>query len=157
MASPLVIVVDFVAAGYLLDFYTYLVLAQSKMNGLVGLGEVLFLKNNQNYIEQLFKLRASLQPWQFSSLVFASGLFKGVDQVQLPHEPEAQLPSKNAVFPMPQQFADLTPAEVEDLVPVVAPVPVPIFGPFGTLTISHEADIDVLTGSHSVHLYISAR
>ena len=34
---------------------------------------------------------------------------------------------------MPQQLADLTLAEVEDLVPVVAPVLIPIFGPLGLL------------------------
>ena len=46
VAGPLAIVVDLVAAGDLLDFYTYLVLAQGKMNGLVGLGEALFPQNN---------------------------------------------------------------------------------------------------------------
>ena len=34
---------------------------------------------------------------------------------------------------MPQQLADLTLAEIEDLVPVIAPTLVPIFGPLGVL------------------------
>ena len=98
-----------------------MVLAQGKLNGLVCLGEVLFLQNNQKYTEPLFKLRASP--------VFASGfLFVGVDQAQSLHNPETQLPNENAGFPMPQQLVDLTLAEVEDLVLVVAPVLIPIFG-----------------------------
>ena len=32
---------------------------------------------------------------------------------------------------MPQQLADLTMAEVEDMIQVVAPVLAPIFGPIG--------------------------
>ena len=57
----------------------------------------------------------------------------GVDQAQSIHNPETQLPNENAGFPMPQQLADLTLAEVEDLVPVVAPVLIPKFGPLGLL------------------------
>ena len=109
VAGPLAIVVDLVAAGVLLEFYTYLVLAQGKMSGLVDLGEVLFLLNNQNYSEPLLKLRASLQHWLYSSLVFASGLFVGRDQAKSLHHPtETQLPNENAEFPMPQHLADLT-------------------------------------------------
>ena len=37
---------------------------------------------------------------------------------------------------MPQQLADLTLAEVEDSVPVIAPVLIPIFGPLGLLRYS---------------------
>ena len=40
----------------LLEFYTYLVLAQGKMNGLIGLSEVLFMQDKQNYSEPLLKL-----------------------------------------------------------------------------------------------------
>ena len=43
------------------------------------------------------------------------------------------MPRENPGFPMPQQLADLTLAEVEDLVPVVAPVLIPIFGALGLL------------------------
>ena len=45
----------------------------------------------------------------------ASGLFVGVDQAQPLHDPDAQLPRENPGFPMPQQLADLTLGEVEDL------------------------------------------
>ena len=61
VAGLLAIIVDLVPAGDSLEFYTYLVLAQGKMNGLIGLGEVLFMQNKQNYTEPLLKLRASLQ------------------------------------------------------------------------------------------------
>ena len=45
VAGPLAIIVDVVAAGGLLEFNTYLVLAQGKMNGLIGLSEVLFMQD----------------------------------------------------------------------------------------------------------------
>ena len=63
VAGPLAIVVDLVDAGDLLEVYTYLVLAQGKMNGLVCIDDLLFLQNNQKYTDPLFKLRASLQHW----------------------------------------------------------------------------------------------
>ena len=58
MAGPLVIIVDLVATGGLLELYTYLVRAQGKMNGLIGLSEVLFMQDKQNYTDPLLKLRA---------------------------------------------------------------------------------------------------
>ena len=94
--SPLAIIVDLVATGGLLEYYTYMVLAQGKIN---GLSEELFMQDKQNYMELLLKLRASLQHWLYSSLVFASGLFVGVDQAQLLHNPDTQLPNENAGFP----------------------------------------------------------
>ena len=66
VAGPLAIMIVLVAAGnLLLEIYTYLVLAQVKLSGLVGLGEVLFLQINQDYTEPLLKLRASsrIPPW----------------------------------------------------------------------------------------------
>ena len=125
--------VDLVTAGGILELYTYLVLAQGKLSHLVGVGEVLFMQIGQNYTDHLFNMRASVQHWLYSSLVYASGLSVGVDQSQLFHDSEAQLPRENAGFPMPQQLADLTLAEVEELVPVIAPVLVPVFGPLGLL------------------------
>ena len=86
------------------------------MNSLIGLCEVLFLRNKKDYTEPLFKLRASLQHWLYSSLVIASGLFVGVDQAQALHNADTQLSSEKAGFPMPQQLCDLTLPEVEDLV-----------------------------------------
>ena len=134
VAGPLAIMVDLVAAGNLLEFYTSLVMAQCKMSGLIGQGEVLFLQNNQNYTEFLFSSCGHCCCTVFfSSLVFASGLLVGVDQAQSLHIPESQLPKECAGLPLPQQLADLTLAEVADLVPVIAPVLIPIFGPFGFL------------------------
>ena len=60
VAGPLAILVDMVAAGKLYEIYTYLVLAHDEMSGVIDFGEVLFLQNNQNYTEPLFKLRALL-------------------------------------------------------------------------------------------------
>ena len=74
-----------------------------------------------------------MQHWLYSTLVYASGLFVGVDQAQPLHDPDTQLLRENPGFPLPQQLADLTLAEVEDLVPVVAPVLIPIFGALGLL------------------------
>ena len=66
VAGPLAIIVVLVAAGSLLEFYTYLVLAQGKLNGLIGLKEVIFMQDKQNYTEPLLKLRASLHHWLYS-------------------------------------------------------------------------------------------
>ena len=61
VAGPLAMIVDLVAGS--LEFYTYSVLAQGKMNRLIGSSEVLFIQDKQNYTEPLLKLRASLQHW----------------------------------------------------------------------------------------------
>ena len=70
-------------------------------------------------------MRASVQHWLYSTLIYASGLFVGVDQAQPLHDPDTQLPRENPGFPLPQQLADLTLADMEDLVPVVASVLIP--------------------------------
>ena len=131
VAGPLAITVDLATSGGVLECYTYLVLAQGKLTRMLGCGEVLFLQNGHNYAEHLFRTRASVQHWLYSTLVYASGLF--VDQAQHIHDSDAQLPRENPGFPMLQQLAELTLAEIEDLVPVVAPVLIPIFGPLGLL------------------------
>ena len=133
VAGPLAIVVDLVTSSGVLEFYTYLVKAQGKLTSLLGCGEILFLQNGHNNTELLFRMRASVQHWLYSTLVYASGLIVGVDQAQPLHDSDVQLPLENPGFPMPQQLADLTLAEVEDLVPVVALVLIPIFGPLGLL------------------------
>ena len=51
---------------------------------------------------------ASVKHWLYSTLVFASGLFVGVDQVQPLHNANRQLPWETAGFPKSQQLADLT-------------------------------------------------
>ena len=133
VAGPLAIVVDLVTSCGVLESYTYLVLAQGKLTSLLGCGEILFMQNGHNYIEHLFRMRASVQHWLYSTLIYASGLFVGVDQAQPLHDPDTQLPREIPGFPLPQQLADLTLAEVEDVVPVVAPVLIPIFGALGLL------------------------
>ena len=63
--------------------------------------------------------------------MFASGLFVGVDQSQPLHNSDQQIPRETAGFPLPQQNADLTLAEVEDFEAAMAPVLAPIFGAVG--------------------------
>ena len=75
-------------------------------------------------------MRASIQHWLYSTLVFASGLFVGVDQVQPLHNSDRQLPWKTAGILMPQQLADLILAEVEDFVRAMAAVLAFIFGAY---------------------------
>ena len=60
VAGPLAIVVDLVTSGGVLEFYTYLVLAQGNMTSLLGCGEILFTQNGHNYTEHLFRMRASV-------------------------------------------------------------------------------------------------
>ena len=55
----------------------------------------------------------------------------GVDQSQPLHNSDQQIPRETAGFPLPQQIADLTLAEVEDFVAAMAPVLAPIFGAVG--------------------------
>ena len=55
----------------------------------------------------------------------------GVDQSQPLHNSGRQIPRETAGFPLPQQIADLTLAEVEDFVAAMAPVLAPIFGAVG--------------------------
>ena len=133
VAGPLAFVVDLVTSCGVLEFYSYLVLVQGKLTSLLGCGEILFMQNGHNYTEHLFRMRASVQHWLYSTLIYASSLFVGVDQAQPLHDPGTQLPRENPGFPLPRQLADLTLAEVEDLVPVVAPVLIPIFGALGLL------------------------
>ena len=116
------------------------------------------MQNVQNYTDHLFKMRASVQHWLYSSLVYASSLFVGVDQAQSLHNPDTQLPRENAVFPLPQQLADLTLAEVEDLVPVIALVLIPIFGPLGLLRYpTKPVSMAVHVATVSIFTYLQGR
>ena len=83
------------------------------------------MQDGHTYTEHLFRMRASVQHWLYSTLIYASGLFVGVDQAQPLHDPDTQLPRENPDFPLPQQLADLTLADMEDLVTVVASVLIP--------------------------------
>ena len=112
-------------------FYSYLILAQGQLRSLTRWGHLMTSKDQQDYTAQLERMRASIQHWLYSTLVFASGLFVGVDQSQPLHNSDQQISRETAGFPMPQQIADLTLAEVEDFVAAMAPVLAPIFGAVG--------------------------
>ena len=68
----------------------------------------------------------SLHHWIYCSLVFSSGLFVGVDKNQ-PLYDGRQLVTEVVGFLTPNQLADFTLSEVEDLIPVLAPVLTPIY------------------------------
>ena len=127
VAGPLALLIDIVTSGDLITFYSYLVLAQGQLRSLTRWGHLMNSKDQQNYSAQLERMRASIQHWLYSTLVFASGLFVGVDQSQPLHNAERQIPWELAGFPMPQQLAELTLAEVATMAPVLAP----IFGAIG--------------------------
>ena len=128
VAGPLAMLIDVVISGDLITFYSYLILAQEQLRSLTRWGHLMSSKDQQNYAAQLERMRASIQHWLYSTLVFASGLFVGVDQSQPLHNAERQIPREMAGFPMPQQLADLTLAEVEDFVATMIPFLAPIFG-----------------------------
>ena len=128
VAGPLAMLVDVVISGDLITFYSYLILAQGQLRSLTRWAHLMNSKDQQNYAAQLERMRASIQHWLYSTMVFASGLFVGVDQSQHLHNAERQIPWEMAGFPMPQQPADLTLAEVEDFVATKTPVLAPIFG-----------------------------
>ena len=128
VAGPLALLVDIVISCDLTSFYSYLVIAQGQLRSLIRWGHLMTSKDQQDYSAQLERMRASVQHWLYSTLVFASGLFVGVDQSQPLHNDDRQIPRETAGFPMPQQIADLTLAEVEDFVAAMAPVLAPIFG-----------------------------
>ena len=115
-AGPLALLVDIVISCDLTSFYSYLVIAQRQLRSLTRLGHLMTSKDQQDYSAQLERMRASIQHWLYSTLVFASGLFVGVDQSQPLHNSDRQIPRETAGFPMPQQIADLTLPEVEDFV-----------------------------------------
>ena len=125
VAGPLALLVDIVISCDLTSFYSYLVIAQGQLRSLIRWGHLMTSKDQQDYSAQLEHMRASVQHWLYSTLVFASGLFVGVDQSQPLHNADRQIPRETAGFPMPQQFADLTLAEVEDFVAAMAPVLAP--------------------------------
>ena len=127
--GPLALLVDIVVSCDLTSFYSYLVIAQGQLRSLIRWGHLMTSKDQQDYSAQLERMRASVQHWLYSTLVFASGLFVGVDQSQPLHNADHQIPRETAGFPMPQQIADLTLAEVEDFVTAMAPVLAPSSAP----------------------------
>ena len=99
VAGPLALLVDIVVSCDLVTFYSYLVLAQGQLRSLIRWGHLLGSIDQQDYAAQLERLRASLQHWLYSTLVFASGLFVGGDQAQPLLDPDRQLPRETAGFP----------------------------------------------------------
>ena len=92
MAGPLALLIEIVVSFDLIMFFSYLGLAQGQLRSLIRWGHILYTKDQQDYSAQLQRLRASVQHWLYSTLVFASGLFVGMDQVQPLHDPDRQLP-----------------------------------------------------------------
>ena len=112
--------------------FSYLVLARGDIAELTALAELLQKKDAQEYPAHLERMTISLYHWIYCSLVFPSGLFVGVDRNQLLYDGR-QLVTEVARYLTPKQLADFTLSEVEDLIPVLAPVLTPIFGPTGIL------------------------
>ena len=100
VAGPLPFLVEIVVSCDFIIFYRYLVLAQGQLRSLIRWSHILHKKGHQNYSAQLERMRASMQHWLYSTLVFPSGLFVGVDQVQpLTDDPDQQLHWETAGFP----------------------------------------------------------
>ena len=125
VAGPMMILIDLMTESNLEWLFSYLVLSHGDITRLTALAELLQKKDAQNYPAHLEKMTASLYHWIYCSSVFSSGLFVGVDRDQ-PLYDGCQLVDGG-------QLADFTLSEVEDLIPVLAPVLTPIFGPTGIL------------------------
>ena len=102
------------------------------MEGLLGLAEILKKKDVRGYPEQLEAMKLSLWHRFYCTLVYSSGVFVGFDSTQ-PLYDGKQLTSEVAGFLTPNQLADFILSEVEDLIPVLAPVLSPIYGAIGIL------------------------
>ena len=98
VAGPLALLVDIVISCDLTSFYSYLVIAQRQLRSLTRWGHLMTSKDQQDYSAQLERMRASVQHWLYSTLVFASGLFVGVDQSQPLHNADRQIPRETADF-----------------------------------------------------------
>ena len=68
--------------------------------------------------------------WFYCALVYSSGVFVGIDSTQRLNDGK-QLTSEVARFLTPNQLADFTLSEIEDLISVLAPVLTPIYGAIG--------------------------
>ena len=96
VAGPLALLVDIVISCDLTTFYSYLVIAQGQLRSLTRWGHLMTSKDQQDYSARLERMRASVQHWLYSTLVFASGLFVGVDQSQPLHNSDSQIPRETA-------------------------------------------------------------
>ena len=126
LAGPLTLLIEIVGSCDLIMFYNYMILAQGQLRSLTRWSHVLYVKDQQDYSAQLERLRASMQHWLYSTLIYV----EDCSLVPL-HESNRQLLWETAGFPMPQQLADLTLAEVEGFIPAMVSVLAPIFGAIG--------------------------
>ena len=78
VAGPMMILADLVTNCNLECLFSYLVIAQGDLAGLIALAELLGKKDAQEYTTHLEAMKLSLCHWIYCSLVFASGLFVGI-------------------------------------------------------------------------------
>ena len=154
VAGPMMILANLVTECNLEWLFSYLVIAQGDIKGLTTLAGLLEKKDAQEYTAHLEAMNLSLYHWIYCSLVFASGLFVGIDKKQ-PLYDGRQLVSDVAGILTPNQLADFTLSEVEDLIPVLAPVLIPIFGATGILRYpTKPLQIASETGSVSIVTFL---
>ena len=91
-------------------------IAQGDITGLTALAELLGRKDAQKNSAHLETMKLSLYHWINCSLVLVSGLLVGIDKRQ-PLYNGRQLVSEVVGFLTPNQLADFTLSEVEDLIP----------------------------------------
>ena len=132
VAGPMMILANLITECNLEWLFSYLVIARGDITGLTALELLLQKKDAQDYPAHIERKTISLYNWIYCSLVFASGLFVGAERNQ-PLYDGRQLVSKVDGFLTPNQLADITLSEVEDLIPVLAPVLTLIFSPTGIL------------------------
>ena len=132
VSGPMMKFAELIAECSIERLFSYLVMAKGDMKGLLALAEILKRKVAQGYPEQLEAMKLSLWHWFYCALVYSSGVFVGIDSIQ-PLYDGKQLTSEVAGFLTPNQLADFTLSEVEDLIPVLAPVGTPIYGAIGIL------------------------
>ena len=82
VAGPMMILADLVTVCNLEWLFSYLVIARGDITGLTALVELLQKKDAQEYLAHPERMTIFLYHWIYCSLVFASGLFVGVDRNQ---------------------------------------------------------------------------
>ena len=132
VAGPLMILAETITECSLEPLFSYLVMAEGDMKGLLALAEILKKKDAQGYPKPLKAMKLSLWHWFYCTLVYSSDVFVGIDSTQ-PLFDGKQLTSEVAGFLTPNQLADFTLSEVEDLIPMLAFLLTPIYGAIGIL------------------------
>ena len=126
------ILVELIAECSIEGLFPYPVMAKRDMKGHLALAEIPKRKDAQGYPEQLEAMKLFMRHWFYCALVYLSGVFVDIDSIQ-PHYDGNQMTSEVAGFLTPNQLADLILSEVEDLIPVLAPMLTPIYGAIGVL------------------------